>query len=298
LGCGVCGGGPLTRVLELRDHEGRPTWLGRCPACGLVQASERPTNEELERYYSQYCYSREASWVLPEATLVSLGRVAALLRPYRELNRCLDVGCGAGAFLTALSRDGWAAEGTELSGVAALRLEGMGFRVHRGAIEDLQLEPERYDVAVLSEVLEHLRDPRAALQNTVRALRRGGVVYLTTPNYDALSRRVLRERWRVVGVPEHLYYFSPRSLAALLAAVGLTPVRIWTEGLNPYELLACWRARAQPVQAVVEAAQSQGEALRLMAVRRPWVRALKSFVNLGLRASGLGDTLKCVAARA
>jgi SAM-dependent methyltransferase len=153
-------------------------------------------------------------------------------------------------------------------------------------------------VAVLSEVLEHLRDPRAALQNTARALRRGGVVYLTTPNYGALSRHVLKDRWRIVGVPEHLYYFSPRSLEALLPSAGLRPVRVWTEGLNPYELLACWRDRTRPAQTVVEEAQSQGEALRLAAVRRPWVKALKAAVNAGLRASGLGDTLKCIAQRA
>lgn len=280
------------------DHEGRPTWLGRCPACGLVQAGERPSNQQLEEYYSRYCYAREAAWVVSEATLSSLDSVAALLRPYRLTNRCLDVGCGAGAFLTALARGGWAAEGTELSGVAAERLEQMGFRIHRGAIEDVALPRESYDVVVMSEVLEHLRDPRAALGNVATALRRGGVVYLTTPNYGALSRLVLEDRWRIVGVPEHLFYFSAASLAALLRAVGLRPVRIWTEGLNPYELVACWRNRTQSVQRIAEQAQSQGEALRLAAVQKPWVRFVKAAVNLGLRATGLGDTLKCIAARA
>lgn len=272
--------------------------MGRCPACGLVQAGERPSNEELERYYSRYSYERESAWEVSEATLASLARVASLLRPYRQTNRCLDVGCGAGAFLMALARDGWAADGSELSLVAADRLEGMGFRIHRGAIEDLDLPKECYDVAVLSEVLEHLRDPRAALENTARSLRRGGVVYLTTPNYGALSRRVLRDRWRIVGVPEHLYYFSPRSLTPLLQSVGLRPVRVWTEGLNPYELLLGWRDRTRPARTLVEEAQSQGEALRLAAVRRPWLGALKAVVNLGLRATRLGDTLKCIAAKA
>lgn len=296
-GCAVCGSGPLRRVLDLQDHKGRPAWLGSCPSCALVQASVRPSNEDLEQYYSRYCYARDSAWVTSEPTVVSLARVAALLRPYRVTNRCLDVGCGTGGFLTALSRDGWNAEGTELSGVAADRLERMGFRIHRGAIEALNLPKESYDVAVMSEVLEHLRDPRAALENTMRSLRQGGVVYLTTPNYGALSRHVLRDRWRIVGIPEHLFYFSACSLTGLLGSVGLRPVRIWTEGLNPYEVLACWRDRTRQVHAVVEEAQAEGEALRLAAVRRPWVGALKGVVNFGLRATGLGDTLKCIAAR-
>lgn len=297
-GCAVCGSGPLRRELELQDHEGRPAWLGSCPSCALVQASVRPSNEDLEQYYSRYCYARDSAWIISEATLASLDRVAALLRPFRMSNRCLDVGCGAGGFLTALSRDGWKVEGTELSGVAANRLEGQGFRIHRGAIEDLDLPRDCYDVAVMSEVLEHLRDPRAALENIAMSLRRGGVVYLTTPNYGALSRHVLQYRWRIVGIPEHLFYFSARSLAALLKAVGLRPLRLWTEGLNPYELRACWRDRTRQVHAVVEEAQSEGEALRLAAVRRPWIRALKGVVNFGLRATGLGDTLKGIAERA
>ena len=292
----MCGSGPLARVLELKDHEGRPTWLGRCPACRVVQAGERPTNEDLERYYSRYCYAREASWVIPEATVAAVERVVSTLQGYRDTNRCLDVGCGAGAYLTALARAGWNAEGTELSGVAAERLEGMGFRIHRGAIEDLQLNPD-YDLAVLSEVLEHLRDPRAALANTARALRPGGVVYLTTPNFASLSRRVLRARWRAIGVPEHLFYFSPGSLRALLKLVGLRPVRIWTEGLNPFELLACARSSADASRGVAEHAQAQGETLRQAAVRKPWVGALKAAVNFGLRSTRLGDTLKCIAAR-
>jgi len=296
--CGACASGLLDRVLELKDHEGRPAWLGRCPGCGLVQAAERPSNEELERYYSRYCYARDSAWIISEATLASLDRVAALLRPFRMSNRCLDVGCGAGAFLTALSRDGWKAEGTELSGVAADRLLGQGFRIHRGAIEDLDLPRDCYDVAVMSEVLEHLRDPRAALEKIAVSLRRGGVVYLTTPNYGALSRHLLQDRWRIVGIPEHLFYFSARSLGALLKAVGLRPLRLWTEGLNPYELRACWRDRTREVHSVVEEAQAEGEALRLAALRRPWIGALKGVVNFGLRATGLGDTLKGIAERA
>ena len=283
-------------MLELSDYYGHPAWLGRCPDCGLVQAAERPTNQELERYYSQYCYARDASWEIPEATVAAVQRVVVMLEPYRQTGRSLDVGCGAGAFLTALARAGWTSEGTELSDVAVDRLTGMGFRIHRGAIEDLQLAPG-YDLAVLSEVLEHLRDPRAALANTAHALRVGGVVYLTTPNFGSLSRRVLGSRWRVIGVPEHLYYFSPGSLRRLLDRVGLRPVRIWTEGLNPFELLACARSRAGEGRSAAEHAQAQGESLRRAAIQKPWVSAAKAGVNFGLRSTDLGDTLKCIAMR-
>jgi hypothetical protein len=144
-------------------------------------------------------------------------------------------------------------------------------------------------------VIEHLRDPRAAAANIASALRRGGVLYLTTPNYGSLSRLLLAGKWRVISVPEHLFYFSRRSLAPLLRSVGLRPLKLWTEGVNPYELLAPFRGPGGTGARPVEAAKDGGEALRLLALRRPGVGALKSLVNFGLRASGLGDTLKCLA---
>lgn len=296
-GCGVCGASPLLRVLDLRDHFGRPTWLGRCPACGLVQACERPSNDELERYYSEYCYAHDSAWVVPEATVASLDRLAAGLARYRQNNRCLDVGCGAGAILAAMARHGWQAEGTELSEVAADRLEAQGFRIHRGAVEELRLPADRYDVVLLSEVIEHLRAPRSALENVASALRPGGAAYLTTPNFQSLSRRLLGERWRVISVPEHLYYFAPGSLRRLLRSVGLAPARLWTEGLDPYQLRAGLRRPQRPSDAALAEAHSGAETLREQALRRPWLRAAKAAANLGLRLTRLGDTLKCVAAR-
>lgn len=297
--CAVCGASPLTRVLEARSTDGATAWLGRCPGCTLVQVLDRPDRQALADYYSRYSYAGESAWAVPEATVVALDRLASSLAVHRRTNRCLDVGCGAGAILEALKRNGWEAEGTELSATAADRLEGRGFRIHRGPIEELDLPRDAFDVVVLSEVVEHLRDPAAALRKLVPALRRGGIVYLTTPNFQSLSRRLLGARWRVVAVPEHLYYFSPRALGGMLRAVGLQPLRVWTVGLNPFELLEGLRAPREQVACAPEAAsaQSRGDALRLAAVRRPWVRAAKALLNAALRLSGLGDTLKGVAAR-
>jgi hypothetical protein len=96
-------------------------------------------------------------------------------------------------------------------------------------------------------------------------------------------------------VPEHLFYFTVTSLAALLRSSGLSPLRIVTEGINPYELWGCLRGGR--TEATLSRAKSAGEALREAATQRGTVRGLKAAVNGGLRLTRLGDTLKAVAER-
>jgi 2-polyprenyl-3-methyl-5-hydroxy-6-metoxy-1,4-benzoquinol methylase len=293
--CGLCGTHRFSRLLSTKDFFGRPAHLGLCLVCGLIQAEERPGNDVLEEYYSRYCYDDEDAWRIPAPTNDSLRRVAQALSGYRKNNRCLEVGCGTGSALKIMAEAGWKAEGTELSTVAARKLEAEGFRIHVGAIEEVCLPAAQYDVVILSEVIEHLRDPKAALARIQTALRPGGAAYITTPNFEALSRRLLGARWRIIAVPEHLFYFTTRSLGSMLTAVGLLPVRIVSEGMNPFELWAGLRRGRN--EAALHQAKVGGESIRA-AVKRRWsVWALKAVVNSALRFARLGDTLKALAER-
>jgi SAM-dependent methyltransferase len=220
-----------------------------------------------------------------------LAHLSARLRRFYISGRLLDVGCGAGAILSVMARDGWQAEGTELSELAASRLRAQGHRVHVGELHELELPDRSYDVVILSEIIEHLLEPRTALACAVRLLRPGGALYLTTPNFDALSRRLLGARWRVISVPEHIRYFNGSSLGALLTDVGLRVVSLSTEGLSPPEVWATLRG-ARP-QTGFEAT----EALRSLSARSGPLSSVKGTVNAVLRATRLGDTLKALAIR-
>lgn len=291
--CPLCGAGAFRLVLEIAEASGATNALVRCRGCDLVVAAREPTQEQLDDYYAEYSYGHEEAWTLPPATEASLAGLARRVEPFRTAGRLLDVGCGAGAILGVMARRGWLAEGTELSSVAAERLRGQGHRVHLGAIEQLDLEEGSYDVVILSEIVEHLLAPRAAVAAASRLLRPGGALYLTTPNFDSLSRRLLGARWRVISLPEHVCYFNRSALATLLARAGLVPVWATTEGVSPFELMAHWR----PGAAAPSLARGT-ETLRELSVGRGPLAPLKGAVNGVLRLTGLGDTLKVLARRA
>lgn len=228
--CAICGRRD-TRRLYTKYGWG----IERCRGCGLVYANPRvPEPAILERYNAEYFWNEylpaagAAGGTIDDDLLD--GRHAAMLeliaREAGAGRRLLEVGSGAGLFLRAASRAGWDPAGVELSpDGAAFARERLGLDVRTERAEAMTFEPESFDVAVMFDVIEHLFDPRAVLEAARHALRPQGLLVLTTPNFDALSRYALGVAWAVLNPFEHLYYFTEATLAALLAACGFDGVR-------------------------------------------------------------------------
>jgi 2-polyprenyl-3-methyl-5-hydroxy-6-metoxy-1,4-benzoquinol methylase len=115
---------------------------------------------------------------------------------------------GAGTFLEAATRAGWNATGIEVSRTAAEHLNAKDFEVFCGELEKAGYSNEHFDVVILSEVLEHVPDPRALLEASAGVLRSGGLLWGTTPHGRGISARLLGLEWNTVCPPEHLQLFS------------------------------------------------------------------------------------------
>jgi len=137
----------------------------------------------------------------------------------------LDIGCNEGRTLKQYAGNGFQAEGTELNEKAAARARAAGFAVFTGPLE--QFAPAAlYDVAVLSNVLEHVADPQAMLIAVRRLLNPGGQLWISCPNSESWLRRVFGRWWIHWHVPFHLTQFSSRTLGDLLAASGFELVEM------------------------------------------------------------------------
>jgi len=135
--------------------------------------------------------------------------------PAKGAGHLLDIGCNEGRGLVLYAQNGFQAEGLELNENAAAVARAKGFRVMPAALERLA-PAEPFDVVVLSNVIEHLPDPVAALQTVHRLLRPGGQVWISCPNGNSLWRRVFGRRWINYHVPFHLWHFSPDTLREIL----------------------------------------------------------------------------------
>ena len=274
------------RTTPLFEKQGRP--YERCTDCGLAT---RGGGESPPSYHD---YFPSLTQTLPPLTRKRYEDLLRQLAGYRQTGRFLDVGCGGG-FLVETARDlGWQAEGTEVSHAAADFGRGRGLTIHTGILSDAKLPAGSFDLLTMMEVIEHVPAPVALLRECADLLRPGGALYLTTPNWASLSRRVLGARWSPIGT-DHVVYFTPRHIRRALRDAGLAPRRVTTANIQPHEILSRFRrARSVPPQ---QTSMERTMELRETVEANPLLRLTKSAVNAMLAATGTGDTIRALAER-
>jgi methionine biosynthesis protein MetW len=201
--------------------------------CGGAFLHPRPAPEALDRVYPSNYYSYDfANKLGPLVMRFKQFAEHAKVRAYEPYlsagSRVLDVGCGDGHALKQIG-DGISAplelEGLEFSEHAVAAAERAGFRVYRGRIEDAPLPHDSFDLIIMNQLIEHVREPRAVLEAVGRALKPGGHVFIETPNIDSWDARLFRKRyWGGYHLPRHFHLFDTRSLAQLVGQVGLESV--------------------------------------------------------------------------
>lgn len=209
---------------------GRHQTIVQCRRCGLVYTNPRSELQELQDTYEAvedplYVEERE-------------GRVLTFERHLRPLEAItgppdgrplLDVGCYTGVFVEIAARHGWDAWGLEPSFWAVEQAQSRGLQIVQGTLEATSLEPESFDVVTLWDVIEHLGDPCHSLQRVRRLLKPGGLVVIHTIDIESLFARLMGARWPWL-MEMHLYYFSRRTLRAMLARCGFHVIRDRPQG--------------------------------------------------------------------
>ena len=158
----------------------------------------------------------------------------------------LDLGCSAGALGAALkARQGATVVGVELGEDYAREAEGRLDRVIAGDVEAFASGPAPpeapFDCVIAADVLEHLRDPWAALRGAAAMLAPGAAAIVSLPNVlfgPGLLRVVRTRRWprEAEGLFDrtHLRWFGEADAIELLEQAGLRDVAVhpnyWVEG--------------------------------------------------------------------
>ena len=258
--CPLCGGREEKPLFELPDRLGRVPGrfrIVRCGNCSLLYLNPRPLAEALPFLYPGDYFTHRASgnreskvrlrhflrprvlplyygWPRPDGPpgpfarlaglplllLYRLDRRSSLTIPFQGQGRFLDAGCGAGRWLELMCRGGWHGAGMEPDLHAAQAAATRGLPVVQADLEASPFLPERFDVVLLSHVLEHLPHPLQALSEVHRMLAPGGRVYVRVPNGEGWCARRFGGDWYGLDVPRHLCTFTRRTARALLEKAG------------------------------------------------------------------------------
>jgi SAM-dependent methyltransferase len=178
-------------------------------------------------------YQRHWWWRAREAMLV---REIERHRPTGGWGNLLDVGCGDGLFFDQLARFGqvWGVESDE---TLVPPDSPHRARIHLGPFEASFNPGRRFGLVVMLDVLEHLRDPVAALAQARQLLEPHGRVLITVPafpvlwtHHDDLNHHFVRYRKRsLAGVSEQA---GLEVLSSRYCFHWLFPVKLAVRGLE------------------------------------------------------------------
>lgn len=166
-----------------------------------------------------------------------------------------DVGCGGGLLSEALARAGADVVGIDLGlkviEIARLHLHESNLTVDyrkQSSAELAAAEPDSFDAVCCMELIEHVPDPAALVQDLANMLKPGACLFMSTLNRTpaAFGAAILGAEYIMKMLPRGTHHYSqflkPSELAHLLRQAGLELEDVSGLGYNPLNRKA-WLSR-------------------------------------------------------
>jgi SAM-dependent methyltransferase len=253
-------------------------WSEGPPGDGMPEAMLVETLRVVERH---------PWWAARARLTTSLLRAAGVAPPASVI----DVGCGWGVNLQSLEAAGYRVTGLDASREILDLIDApQRTLVHADLAKPLPAGHERYQGAIMLDVLEHLDDDRAALQRVAELVLPGGTLVVSVPALPEL----FSDFDRIQG---HRRRYVPDTLRAAFQDSGfrLKTLQWWGRWMIPVAKLTRLNARAADSDT-----KSYSDYLRLLPWPAPWLmRALYAIEGTRPVLTRLrrGTTLLAVASR-
>ena len=241
----------LDTVIGPDPSTGKPRiyHIVRCELCIITHVWPLPSPEVLATYYAEQFYQVDKTdyvdryeqdrpwWEQCVHGPILEQCLEELQVPVPDPVRFLEIGAGPGIALdVAKQRFGWETNGMEPNHDLCLHLDRRGHDPIFGTLEDHmarrakspEVAAETWDILYLYEVLEHQPNPEDFLLCCWDLLQPGGLIAVTVPNdyspCQIQARRNLGLPPYWIAPPQHLNYFTPKTLQLVLRRAGFSLV--------------------------------------------------------------------------
>lgn len=214
--CRYCNSAALKVLLVLDE----PFAIYKCNSCSLVQTL--PETRAIYNENSVYLETYLANEKLFKSFFQPLVQFA---HQFKAAGKMLDIGCSTGFIMDEALKLGYDTEGLELNKKAAEYCLSKGLKVHNDYLAACAFPDNTFDIVTMSHVLEHIPDLHDFLQELHRVIKKSGFLVLSQPLYDSLIAKVLKHKWYGWVPNEHIWHFTPGTIAALLEENGFKVVK-------------------------------------------------------------------------
>jgi SAM-dependent methyltransferase len=203
----------------------------QCPSCRSLFVANEFSTLKVGELYSESYYEADSSnskgrkgypsyKEAQESLKDSFSRKLSLVREQVPTGRLLDAGAAYGTFLK-VAHAYYDCVGLEVSEYAvAMAQEEFGMDVRLGNVEQAPFPDAEFDVIVMWDIIEHLRNPVLALKEVHRMLKPGGFCFISTDDVSNWFIKILGTKWWGVAPPLHLCHFSKKGMFAALEHAG------------------------------------------------------------------------------
>lgn len=211
----------------------------KCEECKLIFHTHRSTAQELEVHYNNYGMYSDQQYFQKELKRrqYSYQKLGCQLIEKLGKNdlKVLEIGSANGILLYWLRElFGFEVYGIELDPISsqyAKKLIGED-RVFVGHTHQAPFLDESFDLVIMDQVIEHLAEPFVVLEEAKRALKPGGAIYISTPNFGGISFKFLKSKWKNTSPNDHISMFSVESLQYYLTKSGYSNCTAKSAGLS------------------------------------------------------------------
>lgn len=237
--CNLCGGYASLTYENMKGYiEGLNYNIYECVTCDASFVDPIKADEHIYEYiYKQVKYvpGYERYWRYSELVkmvndpLSLLCNADSVYWAVREVlqkfftNRknisILEIGSGLGYLTYSLNKAGYKTTGLDISNdaVSSAKQQYGNFYESGNLFDIVEDRKYRYDCVVMTEIIEHLEDPKSFIKTALSLLKDGGKLIVTTPNKSAAPKGTI---WQGDIPPVHLWFLAEESISKLADDLG------------------------------------------------------------------------------
>jgi SAM-dependent methyltransferase len=229
--CPLCGNGNPAPCYTIDKYEIKFS-TSICRGCGFIFMNPPIDEKTLKSLYSEDYFKGKADYsyidereIKKYSTYVWDKRIKVINRYIKEGN-FLDIGCSFGGLLESASQF-YTPYGIEASDYAHRHASSIfGSNIHHGTIEDHPFKEKFFSVITMIELIEHLPEPRFAIEESYRLLKDKGLLVIQTANMAGKQAEKLSRDYEYF-MPGHISYFTMSNLKQSLLNTGFTRVKVF-----------------------------------------------------------------------
>ena len=223
----------------------------KCSQCKVAFRERHESAVELDEYWQKEFWTDEEIEKRKNREPVFRDAFAHLHRQKPNGGSVLDIGCGIGTFLAVCRKGGWDVTGVEPSSIACeVAKREYGLDLINAPFSSTLFQGKKFDAVFAAQVLHHLEDPVAFVEDIDRVLADDGILMLRTPNLIPLEASLFLQG--LLGQEKEffcgpaLYTFHPDTLTLLFRRLGYREITF----VNSRPYLEMPTATWQPGQSV------------------------------------------------